>query len=486
MTRADPPLVWIEWGTPAFSRASRDGRPVFLYLTAVWSAACRHVEQHVFASPALQILLQQHFVPVRVDVDLRPDIAQRYGLGRWPSLLVLTPEGDVLTGGCDVQTAHLTQTLTRLIAVFGAQRRTLLETAAADRAMRERHPASDLGPLEPRDVAALAAALGAAADGDAYAANAGFGDLVLIQGLLALGARCDNRPALRAAARVLERLVAAGMLDGDVDSPGAAHAADDAGADTPSYARLRERLALLDGRTRAIEVLLDANTLLARPELGARAHAQVRSLMDSHAHRAGGFAYASAAAPLGDSRRFVSANALAARALFSASRLLDVAAWGELAVRTLEDAVLPGYQRGTGLAHVLDPDPRGRGLLVDQVTASAALVAAFDATNMRVYLDLAEELMRLVLSRYWDPEVGAMMDHVPTSAGAGDVGLLAQRIYPVDTNCLGARVLAQLGRLLEDPSLTAAARQVVAGFGASGPSGAADMAHYVLAALEVA
>src|SRR5262245_16610493 len=101
MRTAERPVAWEAWGDAALERARRDDLPVFLFLFASWSEACVALEDHVLASPPVALLLTTAFVTIKVNVDERPDIADRYGLGDWPSLLVLTPEGDVLTGGRD-------------------------------------------------------------------------------------------------------------------------------------------------------------------------------------------------------------------------------------------------------------------------------------------------------------------------------------------------------------------------------------------------
>ncbi len=44
-------------------------------------------------------MLNERFIPVRVDNDQRPDVNHRNNLGGWPTTAFLTPGGEVLTGG---------------------------------------------------------------------------------------------------------------------------------------------------------------------------------------------------------------------------------------------------------------------------------------------------------------------------------------------------------------------------------------------------
>ena len=57
--------------------------------------------------PHVARLIRERVVPVRVDADRRPDIADRYGAGGWPSTLLLTADGDPLCGGTYIDADRL-------------------------------------------------------------------------------------------------------------------------------------------------------------------------------------------------------------------------------------------------------------------------------------------------------------------------------------------------------------------------------------------
>ncbi len=106
MQRPPGPLIfaavqidWRTWTTETFTHAHATKRPVLLVITASWSAACQAMDDEVFAAPHVVPLLRERVVPLRVDADRRPDIAERYGAGGWPSTLLLTADGDPLCGG---------------------------------------------------------------------------------------------------------------------------------------------------------------------------------------------------------------------------------------------------------------------------------------------------------------------------------------------------------------------------------------------------
>src|SRR5437667_86539 len=50
----------------------------------------------------------------------RPDINERYNLGGWPTTALLTPDGDVITGGTFVASDRMVAILTRVASISAA------------------------------------------------------------------------------------------------------------------------------------------------------------------------------------------------------------------------------------------------------------------------------------------------------------------------------------------------------------------------------
>src|SRR4030095_14203815 len=98
---------WLPWSASAFARASREGKPVLLSITAAWCRACHEWDRTAYADPAVAALIGDRFVPVRVDTDRRPDVNERYNLGGWPTTAFLTSEGHMLSGGTYLDPAQI-------------------------------------------------------------------------------------------------------------------------------------------------------------------------------------------------------------------------------------------------------------------------------------------------------------------------------------------------------------------------------------------
>ncbi|MGQ3721465.1 DUF255 domain-containing protein [Natrialba aegyptia] len=91
-------VEWREWGQDAFDEAAMADRPVLLSLTATWCDHCHEMDAETYAEPRIAANVNDSFVPVRVDVDRRPRVRDRYNMGGFPSTVFLAPDGSVLTG----------------------------------------------------------------------------------------------------------------------------------------------------------------------------------------------------------------------------------------------------------------------------------------------------------------------------------------------------------------------------------------------------
>jgi uncharacterized protein YyaL (SSP411 family) len=94
------PVDWYPWGEEALEKARRESKPIFL---SIGYAACHwcHVMAHEsFEDAEIAQILNEHFVPIKVDREERPDLDEIYmqatialsGQGGWPMSVFLTPD----------------------------------------------------------------------------------------------------------------------------------------------------------------------------------------------------------------------------------------------------------------------------------------------------------------------------------------------------------------------------------------------------------
>ncbi len=91
-------IHWTEWGDAAFRRSESEDKPVLLALTATWCHWCHVMDETSYSDPQVIDLIDSRFIPVRVDVDQRPEISHRYNQGGFPSVAVLDHRGDLIAG----------------------------------------------------------------------------------------------------------------------------------------------------------------------------------------------------------------------------------------------------------------------------------------------------------------------------------------------------------------------------------------------------
>mmetsp|Transcript_12875 Transcript_12875/g.16926 ORF Transcript_12875/g.16926 Transcript_12875/m.16926 type:complete len:829 (-) Transcript_12875:307-2793(-) len=119
LQHAKNPVDWKPWGEEAFKRAAKEEKPIFLsigYSTCHW---CHVMERESFESEAVADILNNKFIPIKVDREERPDVDAVYmsfiqataGRGGWPMSVWLTPDLKPFVGGTYFQEERFIQIL---------------------------------------------------------------------------------------------------------------------------------------------------------------------------------------------------------------------------------------------------------------------------------------------------------------------------------------------------------------------------------------
>ncbi|AAC07873.1 thioredoxin domain-containing protein [Aquifex aeolicus] len=101
------PVDWYPWGEEAFKKAKEEDKPIFLsigYSTCHW---CHVMEKESFEDPEIAEILNNYFVPIKVDREERPDVDAFYmsvcqamtGTGGWPLTIIMTPDKEPFFAG---------------------------------------------------------------------------------------------------------------------------------------------------------------------------------------------------------------------------------------------------------------------------------------------------------------------------------------------------------------------------------------------------
>lgn len=171
---AHDPVKWRPWGSAALKRAHRLDRPLLIsigYQSCHW---CHVMQRESFKDSDLAGFINRHFVPVKIDRELRPDLDALYmsyvtattGSGGWPLTVFATPDGIPFYGGTyfprqspDPSIPGLADVLDMVLRAWKLERQATLSTAEEVREYLSGSWKTIGDPLSAQSVAAAAADL---------------------------------------------------------------------------------------------------------------------------------------------------------------------------------------------------------------------------------------------------------------------------------------------------------------------------------------
>lgn len=89
-------FTWQSWSREAFAEAKAQRRLILIHGAAEWCHWCHVMEETTYRHPEVGKLIRDRFVAIRVDVDARPDIEERYDEWGWPATIILDSEAQEL------------------------------------------------------------------------------------------------------------------------------------------------------------------------------------------------------------------------------------------------------------------------------------------------------------------------------------------------------------------------------------------------------
>ncbi len=107
LQHSENPVEWWPWGEEAIAEARRRDVPILLSIGYAACHWCHVMERESFEDPVTARYMNEHFVPVKVDREERPDVDALYiefvqsvtGHAGWPLTVFLDPDGVPFHGG---------------------------------------------------------------------------------------------------------------------------------------------------------------------------------------------------------------------------------------------------------------------------------------------------------------------------------------------------------------------------------------------------
>jgi len=221
---ADDPVPWQRWHPGLVEQARREGRLIFIssgYFSCHW---CHVMQRESFSDPEIAALLSAHYLPVKIDRELQPDldaqlmafVERTRGAGGWPLNVFLTPDGFPLVGTVYLPREHFADFLRKLVEEWRKDPQGLTELAQGAAASLTVPEAEIHGLVRTDD---LGERLVAAALGQFDEFDGGFGQgpkFPMVPQWLALLEQLAERPDPRlrqALTLTLERMAGGGLRD---------------------------------------------------------------------------------------------------------------------------------------------------------------------------------------------------------------------------------------------------------------------------------
>ena len=463
-------IQWRPWGNEAFKQAQHSDRPILLSISAVWCHWCHVMDETTYSDPQVISIINERYVPVRIDRDLRPDIDSRYNMGGWPTAAFITPEGDLLFGCTYTPPQEFAILIQQLADAYQHDKEGIRQRAATLQANNKPSPI-----VEHNLSASLVQEIVETTQRAFDASHGGFGDVPKF-------AHADSLALLLHWSRANEDMGCRAMVLQTLDSMMEGELRDHAeggfyryatGADwsVPHYEKiLLDNLKLADLYMDSYLATSDARYANVASEVLDYATA---SLFDA-AH---GLFFGSQDAdedyyrlPLQERRErekppvdatfYTDVNALACSTLLKSSWALGRTPARQMALEALES--LLALEWSNGLCHSYAPDGSvgAPAFLLDYAYLLRALLDAHEHSDSDRYLNEARRLADDMMSRLSGDESGPLFD---TPHDSEAMAALRHRFLPVDGNALASEALDRLGRATYDPDYHRQARKLLSG-----------------------
>jgi uncharacterized protein YyaL (SSP411 family) len=452
-------INWQPWGEPAFAQAQAENKPVILAVSAVWCYWCHVMDDSSYSDPDVVRMINEQFIPIRVDSDHRPDINNRYNVGGWPTTAFLTGHGGLIGGATYLPADQFLAMLMEVHRAYAEDKNQIYEHSLE--LLRQRKEEAGKAKAGPEIPATLVDQAARALAGAYDPTHGGFGEepkfpnAPVLAFLLHL-ARTSQEDFYRAMlTKTLDTMAASSIFD-DQEGGFFRHCANS----DWSEAQWEK---LLEDNLNVARVYLDAGLVLDNDDYKNVASRcfdfMVETLLDpevpafrgsqgSHSEYFGLrlLGRQEQIPPPVDPSCYAASNALAVSVLLDASVKLGRHALGETALSVLKS--LDQAAEADNFSHVYDKDGPSQvpAFLGDWAYLLLALLAAHNHTAETSYLERAKAVAFQMIDRFFDEENGGFFDIELAKEGEPEpIGCMQVREKHLADNLAAVLGLSKLG-----------------------------------------
>jgi hypothetical protein len=476
---AESKIKWRQWDNATFAEAKAGEKLVLLLLSPSWCSSCSEMERNALGNAANAELINQKYLPIRVDPDRRPDIYDRYHLGGYPSCVIMTAEGLTLGGSLYLPADSLNKLLTDIDRVWmtnkpmvKAQVEKLHSLFVGAAHERKPGPPSELGPVMAEDVVKRL-----------YDSTyGGFGTqpkfiLPDVNDYLFGAVAPNGGPMFRE--QILKTLDAQLALLDTVWGGFYRYAsfADWSGHNCEKLLELNARtlsnyldaylLTGSDKYRKAAELTIGYLNRFLKTDQGWGFYNSQQGAILAQGKPVDPVAYFSGTndqrlkygAPAVDKAIYVASNGYAVSAYFKAKRVLGRQDCADYASATLNAICEKAAGSEGGIYHEISRTTDSPfGLLADQIACITALLDGYETLGTRQYLTQAERIARFVSTRLLDTATGGFDYEPPAPEAIGRMGVVFR---PYGFNCDAVAAFTRLSQMTSDTTYRALADRVL-------------------------
>ena len=466
--KQDHKIAWREWSDAAFIKAKQEDKLLFLDITAVWCHWCHVMDETSYSDLEIIRIINERFVPVRVEADQRPDVQNRYLSGGWPTTALLIPSGEVLWSGTYVPPGQLKEVFRKAEQYYHENKNHILAEADSFKEKMSQ-TLSQPAPLPAElEFKAIDEILNSAVR-NFDTANGGFGDgqkfpLPSVLEMLFLEIHLKKDPK---AEEVLFKTLKNQQKLLDPAWGGFYRYATRPDWSHPHYEKM------LSSNAGLLENYMEAYQATGEVEYRKTASGIIQWVEGFMQDPEGGF-YGSQDADLGshepdsefiageeyfemddamrrkfgipfiDKNIYSDWNGQMIRAYLAAYPVLQDQKLLNFALLSLDRIRKTAWDSKAGMAH--NPAARTvvRGLLADEAEVVRAAAMAYQITGQKEYLDFAEEIMTQILANLEDARGGGFYSFPLSNLSYGNLSFPDK---PFDENSVVALALIELYRL---------------------------------------
>lgn len=442
---------WLEWCNESFEKAKREDKPVLLDLTAVWCHWCHVMDSTSYSDEDCANIINENFVPIKVYIDKRPDIRERYNMGGFPSTVFLNPDGYIIAGETYVPPERLKLMLETVKSAYKSRKEDIKQriSEAAEKTEREK----EISKSKINENIIKEILLSVEDNFDCF--YGGFGtqpkfpspevlDLLFIQ-----YQKTKSKKYLDMALKTLD-----GMYDGLFDKIDFGFFRYSVTQDwkTPHYEKMIDTNA---GLLRNYAVAYSITKEEKYKKVVAETIEYINKFLSDQKN--GGF-YGSQDAdeefylskpeerrkkqyPYVDKTIYVDWNSMMVSSYIKAGAALNDKKITEFAIKTVDFILEKCYNKNDGLSHYFDEKASVNGLLVDNVYFLNCLLDAYFITQNQKYLEKIKEIKETILNDFYDEKNGGFFDRIPKEE---DLGTLKHRDKQFLENSFSAIVFLRL------------------------------------------